>query len=81
MELEQCLISVITLHARTSLPLMGTQSVYEAWHISLSALGARFEGAEWFGVPQRARDLLQEGGDVRVLLGLPTVEDDHQGEV
>lgn len=49
--------------------------------VSLSSLGSRLQGAEGLGVPQRAADLLQEGGDLLVLLRLPAVEDDHQREV
>lgn len=46
-----------------------------------SALGPRLQGAEGLGVAQRAADLLQEAGDLHVLLRLPAVEDDHQREV
>lgn len=46
-----------------------------------SALGSWLQSAEGFGVSQRAADLLEEGGDLQVLLRLPAIEDDHQREV
>lgn len=46
-----------------------------------SALRPGFEGAERLGVPKRARNLLQEAGEVQVLLRLPSIKDDDKREV